>query len=133
MKSKKIPKDSKQPLFQVSYEMREQNNIPNSWKKLVLYVFEERITFRSAPLQYIVGYDSLIEDPNPADLYYEGLFETIYSGLRRIKAKEEYLFILTKENKFRSIHFSQKTLEKWKLTKIISEKEEITDFLNQKH
>jgi len=129
MKIKKIPKDSGQPLFQVSSEVRETNNVPTSWKKLVLYVFEEKLTHRSAPTQYIVGYDALIDNPIPSNLYYEGLFETTYAGRRRIKAEEEYLFVLTKESKFRSIHFSQKTLEKWILTKTIVEKEEIQSIL----
>ena len=130
MKTKKIPKDSGQPLFLVSPEIRETNNIPTSWKKLVLYVFEEKLTHRSTPIQYIVGYDSLIENPVPLNLYYEGLFETEYSGRRRIKSDEEYLFVLTKENKFRSIRYSQKTLEKWTLIKTIAEKEEITLILS---
>lgn len=129
MKIKKIPKDSGQPLLQISSEVREANNVPASWKKLVLYVFEEKLTHRSAPIQYIVGYDALIDDATPSNLYYEGLFETAYAGRRRIKTDEEYLFVLTKENKFRSIHFSQKTLEKWTLTKTIIEKEEIIALL----
>lgn len=129
MKTKKIPKDSGQPLFQVSSEMRETNNVPTSWKKLVLYVFEEKLTYKSVPVQYIVGYDALIDSAAPSNLYYEGLFETTYAGRRRIKADEEYLFVLSKENKFRSIRFSQKTLEKWTLTKTIIEKEEIIAFL----
>lgn len=129
MKTKKIPKDSGQPLFQISSEIREANNVPTSWKKLVLYVFEEKLTHRSAPTQYIVGYDALMDNPTPSNLYYEGLFETTYAGRRRIKPDEEYLFVLTKESKFRSIHFSQKTLEKWTLTKTIVEKEEIQSVL----
>jgi hypothetical protein len=129
MKTKKIPKDSGQPLFQVSPEVREASNVPTSWKKLVLYVFEEKLSHRSAPTQYIVGYDALIDNPTLSNLYYEGLFETTYAGRRRIKAEEEYLFVLTKENKFRSVHFSQKTLEKWTLIKTISEKDEIASIL----
>jgi hypothetical protein len=129
MKTKKIPKDSGQPLFQVSPEVREINNVPTSWKKLVLYVFEEKLTHKSIPTQYIIGYDALVDNPIPSNLYYDGLFETTYAGRRRIKPDEEYLFVLTKENKFRSIHFSQKTLEKWILTKTIIEKEEIQSIL----
>lgn len=129
MMTKKIPKDSGQPLFQVSSEVREINKVPASWKKLVLYLFEEKLSHRSAPTQYIVGYDALIDNPTPSNLYYEGLFETEYSGRRRIKSEEEYLFVLTKESKFRSIHFSQKTLEKWTLIKTITEKEEILSVL----
>lgn len=130
MKTKKIPKDSGQPLFLISSDIRETNKVPTSWKKLVLYVFEEKLSHRSAPVQYIVGYDSLVDNAIPADLYYEGLFETEYSGRRRIKSEEEYLFVLTKENRFRSVHYSQKTLEKWTLIKTIADKDEITSILS---
>jgi hypothetical protein len=129
LKTKKIPKDSEQPLFLVSPEVREANNVPTSWKKLVLYIFEEKLTHRATPTQYIVGYDALIDSPAPSNLYYDGLAETTYAGCRRVKPDEEYLFILTKENKFRSIHFSQKTLEKWILTSTIVKKEEIQSIL----
>ena len=122
---KKIPKDSKNPLCMVSSEMRDKNKIPNSWKKIVLYVFEEKLSYKSAASTYIVGYDSLIEDAAPQDLFYEGLFETTYAGIRRIKAKEEYLFVLNKENSFKSMCFSQKTFEKWSLSKIIFHEEEV--------
>jgi hypothetical protein len=129
MKTKKIPKDSGLPLYLVSPEIREKNAVPASWKKLVLYVFEEKLSHKSAPTQYIVGYDALVDSPIPSNLYYEGLVETEYSGRRRVKSEEEYLFVLTKENKFRSVHYSQKTLEKWTLIKTIVEKEEIQSIL----
>lgn len=129
MKTKKIPKDSGLPLYLVSPETREGNVVPASWKKLVLYVFEEKLSHRSAPTQYIVGYDALIDSAIPSNLYYEGLAETTYSGRIRIKSDEEYLFVLTKESKFRSVHYSQKTLEKWTLIKTITDKSEIQSIL----
>ena len=129
MNRKRIPKDAKQPLCIVCPEMREKNKVPNSWKKLVLYVFEEKLTHKSTPKTYIVGYDALINDTSPSNLFYEGLFETTYSGIRRVKSKEEYLFVLTNENKFRSIHFSYKTFEKWSLVQIITEEEKILSVL----
>lgn len=130
MNRKKIPKDSILPLCPVSWEMREKNNIPKSWKKLVLYVFEEKLTGRSAPKTYIIGYDSLIEGACPQNLFYEGLFETIYSGIRRIKAKEEYLFVLNEENKFKSMCFSHKTFEKWSLLETIVQEEHVLSKIN---
>lgn len=129
MKIKKIPKDSGLPLYVVSPEAREKNAVPASWKKLVLYVFEEKLSHRSAPTQYIVAYDSLIDSPIPSNLYYEGLAETAYSGRIRIKSEEEYLFVLTGKKTLRSVHYSQKTLEKWTLTKTITDKEEISSIL----
>jgi hypothetical protein len=77
-----------------------------------------------------VGYDSLIENPTPLNLFYEGLYETEFAGRRRIKSEEEYLFVFTEKNKFKSLHFSQNTLQKWTLTRIISDKEEISSILN---
>lgn len=129
MKTKKIPKDSGLPLYLVSQETREKYTIPTSWKKLVLYVFEEKLSHRSLPTQYIVAYDSLVENAVPSNLYYEGMAETLYSGRIRIKSDDEYLFVFTTKNKFRSIHFSQKTFEKWTLTKTIVDKDEINSIL----
>lgn len=129
MSSKRIPKDAKKPLCAVFPEMREKNKVPNSWKKLVLYIFEEKLSHKSSPITYIVGYDTLIEEATPSNLFYEGLFETTYSGIRRVRSKEEYLFVLTKENKFRSIHFSHKTFEKWSLVETVTEEERILSFL----
>jgi len=129
MKTKKIPKDSGLPLYVVSPEAREKNAVPASWKKLVLYVFEERLSHKLAPTQYIVAYDSLIDNATPTNLYYEGLSETTYSGRIRIKSEEEYLFVLTGKKTLRSIHFSQKTLEKWTLVNIITDKDEISSIL----
>lgn len=128
--AKKIPKDSAQPLYLVSQETREAKFVPPSWKKLVLYVFEEKLSSKSKPTQYIVGYDSLIENPTPLNLFYEGLYETEFSGRRRIKSDEEYLFVFTEKNKFKSLHFSQNTLQKWTLTRVISDKDEISSILN---
>lgn len=127
--AKKIPKDSAQPLYLVSQETREVRFVPPSWKKLVLYIFEEKLSSKSKPAQYIVGYDALIENPTPLDLFYEGLYETEFGGRRRIKSDEEYLFVFTDKNKFKSLHFSQNTLQKWTLTKIISDKDEINSIL----
>ena len=127
--AKKIPKDSAQPLYLVSQETRESILVPPSWKKLVLYVFEEKLSSKSKPIQYVVGYDSLIENPSPTNLFYEGLYETEFGGRRRIKSEEEYLFVFTEKNKFKSLHFSQKTLEKWTLIRTISDKDEINSLL----
>jgi hypothetical protein len=128
--AKKIPKDSAQPLYLVSQETREARLVPPSWKKLVLYVFEEKLSSKSKPTSYVVGYDSLIENPSPTNLFYEGLYETEFGGRRRIKSEEEYLFVFTEKNKFKSLHFSQNTLQKWTLTRIISDKDEISSILS---
>lgn len=126
---KKIPKDSEQPLYIVAALDRETKAVPPSWKKLVLYVFEEKLSSKSKPTQYIVGYDSLIDNPTPLNLFYEGLYETEFAGRRRIKSEEEYLFVFTDKNKFKSLRFSQNTLQKWTLIRIISDKNEIASFL----
>jgi len=131
MKShKKIPKDSAQPLYVVSQEIRETKLVPPSWKKLVFYLFEEKLSSKSNPTQYMVGYDALIENAVPANLFYEGLYKTELGGRRRIKSEDEYLFIFTEKNKFKSLHFSQNTLQKWTLIKIILDKEEIASILS---
>lgn len=129
MKIKKIPKDSEHPLYVVSTLDRETKAVPPSWKKLVLYVFEEKLSSKTKPTQYVVGYDSLIDNPMPINLFYEGLYETEFGGRRRIKSDDEYLFVFTEKNKFKPLHFSQNTLQKWTLIKVISDKNEIASFL----
>lgn len=130
MKTKKIPKDSEQPLYLISQDIRENKLLPPSWKKLVLYFFEEKLSAKYKPTQYIVAYDTLIDNPVPSNLFYEGLYETEFGGKRRIKSTDEYLFVFTEKNKFKSFCFSQNTLQKWTLIKIISNKDEIVSILS---